>query len=398
VTRTLAITLAALVVLVGVVAPAAATPAPTEIEASANPTDCTYPFERTDATGATVTVEEPPESVVVVGASGAQTMWEIGAQDTVVGMTVASYTTYLDGAEDRPDVTDDQGFANVEKVLEQEPDMVLLANIQRNETAQQLRDAGVTVYKFRPAATINDIYNKTHLTGKLVGACEGADGTVSWMRDRVETVRETVDIADRPSILYPQGFGYAPGPGSFIDHILTTAGGDNVVASENFSTSYPQLSSEFIVEQDPTWLVATYNPGVGTNASTPPKQLLPDTAGLNQTTAWEEDNLAAVNQNYLNQPAPRVVYPLQKIASELHPVAYARANQTTTTASTTTPSTTATEATTATATTTTATTTATSTRTTTATTATTTESGGQPGVGVVGALLALLAALVVRRR
>ncbi|ESS07711.1 MAG: hypothetical protein A07HB70_00253 [uncultured archaeon A07HB70] len=49
---------------------------------------CTFPFSETDATGTEVTVDAPPDRVVTLGASAAQTMWEIdSAREKVVGYT-----------------------------------------------------------------------------------------------------------------------------------------------------------------------------------------------------------------------------------------------------------------------------------------------------------------------
>ncbi|MEF8772443.1 MAG: vitamin B12 ABC transporter substrate-binding protein BtuF, partial [Halodesulfurarchaeum sp.] len=63
------------------------------VTAQSETTDCSFPLTVTDATGEEVEIEEPPESVVTLAPSAAQTMWEIGAQEQVVG--ISDRGTYL---------------------------------------------------------------------------------------------------------------------------------------------------------------------------------------------------------------------------------------------------------------------------------------------------------------
>lgn len=294
--------------------------------------ECSYPVSATDATGTEVTVEESPDSIVALGASTAQTIWELDAEETVVG--VSKFANYLDGAEDVENVTEIDGFSTVvltEVIVGLDPDLVLAANVYPNESLTQLRDAGITVYKFPAAGSIEDVYAKTERIGHLIGECEAANATVTDMRSTVETVREAVSGEERPDVLYPQSGGFSPGPNTFIGGLIDAAGGANVVANANATSTYPQLSGEFIVEQDPEWLIVA---GSQDELDQDPKSLAPDNDALRNTTAWEEGNFIVVNNNHISQPAPRIVSPLRKMAQAFHPDAYAAANTTPTTTAT----------------------------------------------------------------
>lgn len=345
---------------------------------------CSFPVTATDATGTQVTVSEEPDRVVVVGASGTQTMWEIGAKDKVVGLWKSPYTTYLDGAAEKPNVATQYGYADVEKVLKQDPDVVLLANVQKNATAEKLREAGVTVYKFHAATSLQDVYAKTELTGKLVGNCEGASETVSWMTQKVSKVKAAVDSSENASIYYPMGQGYTAGPDSFITDVMSTAGARNVVLDGDFSGPTAQVTEEFVVKQNPQWLLATYNPVTSNGTPTGREALQPVmSSAINQTQAYEDGNVVVVNGNYLSQPAPRVVYALENVTKAVHPEAWAEVNATTgdsTTASATTSGSAGTTATNA------------------GESTTTESSGSSPGFGLVTGLAALLAAALLARR
>ena len=155
--------------------------------------DCGFPYSDTDATGTDVTIEGEPQRVVALGPSTSQILWELDAQESVVGMPVRPYTDYLDGSENRTDVyTEDGTSVDVEKVVSLDPDLVLAPSIIANDTVTQLRDAGVTVYRFQFDRSIEGIYAKTELVGRLVGACGNANTTVSEMRSSVERVEGAV--------------------------------------------------------------------------------------------------------------------------------------------------------------------------------------------------------------
>jgi iron complex transport system substrate-binding protein len=340
---------------------------PTATATTTHRSSCSFPVSKTDATGKKVTLEEKPQRVVTLSPSAAQTMWEIGARDKVVGVT--QYANYLNGAEKKANVSGTgESFVNVETVVSLEPDLVLAPNTVSKETVKKLRDAGVTVYAYRSATTIEDVYRDTVVTGTLVGDCGGAKKTVSWMKDRIRTVRQTVDGERRPDVLY-LFYGYTSGNGTFIDQIIRAAGGNNV-ATEGGISGYKQISKEVVVKQDPDWIVR--------NEQDP---AVPDEAGYQNLTAVRKNRTVVVPIEYMNQPAPRVVYAIVTLTKRFHPDAYATANGTNTDTTTTAPGTTAG----------TANAPANSEK-------TTTESNGQPGFGVTSALVAIAGALLFVRR
>jgi iron complex transport system substrate-binding protein len=339
--------------------------------------DCTFPFEATDATGTTVTLAADPQRVVTLLPSAAQTMWEIGASEEVVG--VSSFAAYLDGASEKATIASGEGV-NVERIVGLEPDLVLAPNATNPRWAsqiRQLREANVPVFVFEAATSLEFVVEKTRLTGRLTGNCAGANATATNVTERLDRIERAVEGQERPRALY-YSYGFAAGNGSFIGDVLTTAGLDNVATRPFFYN----ISQESVVDLDPEWLVLS-------NAAPTPRS-----AAFNSTTAIREGRVIRVDGNLVSQPAPRVVTVAETIVAEVHPEAWEATQQTTTT-------TTATTATTATSTTTTTTaTTTTATEATTDTAAATTTTGeGGPGFAVVAALVAALSvALLAARR
>lgn len=305
--RLRSVLLAALVVAsVGVAAVSA--PVGAQSGPDASPT-CSFPVSETDATDTTVTVTERPERIVVLQPSTAQTVWELGAADRVVGAPVGPYTEYLAGIGTREDVTNADEFSvNREAVVALEADVVLAANVVPDDTVSGLRAADQTVFVFGFGTSLSSVAEKTELTGRLIGSCGAATDANAQYRDRIEAVENATEGRESPRVLHysggPAGHVVA-GSGTFIDEIITTAGGTNV-AAENGIEGYGQISDEAVVEWDPEVILVSED-GSG----------VPDSEAFASTFAVRNDQVVAVDGNYLSQPGPRVVIAIEELAAAL---------------------------------------------------------------------------------
>lgn len=310
-----AVFLAAVLVasLVGV----AATPA----AATQDDADCEFPLTETDLTGENVTLDEPAEEVVVLDAASAQTFWEIGAEDRVVGMPVADYTAYLEGSDERTDVmTGGQGetdSVDVETVVELDADLVIAPNFTPEEEIDQLREANQTVYQESFENSFEDIYAKTELYGHFVGECGAGEETADETRAEVDEITEAVADRDRPTAMYYFG-GWTAGEGTFIGELLELAGAENAAAEAGIS-EYADVSNEVVLEQDPDWFVTPDDDG----------ELDPDAEPFPETSAVQSDQVVVVDANLMNQAGPRVVDPLRELAEAFHPEAFDAGTETT---------------------------------------------------------------------
>lgn len=283
--------------------------------------DCEYPIEVEDATGETVEIEEEPEDVVVLYPNVAQHMWEIGAQEKVIGMPVNNNTAYLEGSEDREHVLTEgeQGFdvPNTELIVDLEPDLVLSPNVTPEPAVEELRSAGLTVFHYPIAGNFEDVMTLVERTGQLVGSCEEAAEVTDDMAERIEAVEQATADVDEPRVFYDLGGGYTVNADAFEHNVLTSAGADNIAADveAEFGGAYPQVSAETVLDRDPEYVITT---------DTAP---LSDFAGYEDTTALQNDQVIEVNANYISQHAPRTVIVLETIAEQLHPEAMQDANQ-----------------------------------------------------------------------
>ena len=255
-----------------------------------------------------MTIEEPPTRVITLSPSAAQTMWEIGAADRVVG--VSQYATYLDGAEDKLNVSGAAG-PNVEKVVGAEPDLVLVPNSTHAfapERVQQIRDAGIPVFVFGTGTSLEFVADKTELTGRLVGKCRAGRVRANEMRESIYEIESALEGEPTPVGLN-YFYRFTSGENTFIGNVMLAAGLENGAANQGI-TGFRRINEETVVAMDPAWIV------VPSGAS------VPDSAGFQSTTAVRKDQVISVDSNYLQQPAPRVVRAVEAIMQQVHPDAY----------------------------------------------------------------------------
>ena len=252
---------------------------------------CRYPVTLTDATGTEITLEERPARITTTNPSAAQTLWELGAKDRVVGVT--QFASYLDGSGSKANVSGSGFGVSTERVVNTTPDLVLAPNASAGDV-EGLRNANLTVYHFPAATSVDDVATKTETTGRLVGECDTADRVNQEMYDAVNETRERTAGIDRPDALYPLGGGFVAGDETFINEIMQVGGVDNVAAAEG--DGYPQLSAEVVIATDPEVLLVT-------ESDAP----IVDRQPYASTTAGRENNTIVLDVNDLNQPAPRSV-------------------------------------------------------------------------------------------
>lgn len=290
--------------------PMAATAAPTATDAASVQTaeECEFPITLTDATGEEVTLEEPPERVTTTNPSVAQIMWEIGGAEQVVG--TSQFAHYLDGAEDRTNVSSTEFGVNIELVVSTEPDLVLAPSATSVETVEALRDAGLTVYHFPEETDFDEVREATTIVGQLTGNCEGAAEANAWMDANVEAAATATTDADRPGIMYPLSGDFVVGGDTFIHEMIVASGGDNLAADE--FDGYQVMNDEVVLSLDPEYLIATEE-----------STFVLEEEPYASTRAVENDAIVMMEVNYLNQPAPRsVVFSVQNLTAELHPDLY----------------------------------------------------------------------------
>jgi iron complex transport system substrate-binding protein len=233
-----------------------------------------HAYEVIDDTGVVVHFEQPPQRIVSLLPSLAETVCALGQCARLVG--VDRYSDYPVSIKKLPQVGGGLD-PNIEAIVALRPDVVLMATSSR--ASERLRALGIRVLSLEPK-THADVQRVMLKIGQLLGV---ADAASIWrtIDAAVSAAAQSLPASARATRVYfevNQG-PYAAGESSFIGETLTRLGVKNIVPAA--LGPFPKLNPEFIVRANPDVIM------IGERSA----------SGLTQRPGWH--SVRAVRENRL---------------------------------------------------------------------------------------------------
>lgn len=280
-----------------------------------------------DALGRIVEFRETPKRVISLAPSITEILWVLGLGDYVVG--VDKYSNYPQEVVERVKegkITIIGGYWNpdIEKIAGLKPDLVLAsAGTQPHvRLLDKFNELGLNVVYLKASASRNiyDIYSDIRLVATIFGVEDRADELIKSIEEKIDYVRSKLVEANASSVkvlvlLGPPSWGlWTTGGGTFMDYVITSAGGINVASKYS---GWVQLSYEDILAADPDVIIITV---MGLD----PNKVLAEVAStpLNETKAFRTGNVYVFTgeaDDMLCRPGPRVGDAILLVAKVLHP-------------------------------------------------------------------------------
>lgn len=286
----------------------------TSLSSQATPTAA--PIQLTDGLGRTVSLPAPAMRIVSLAPSNTEILFAIGAGSQVVGRD--SFSDYPQEVSEITDVGGGFGEFNTEAILALKPDLVLAADIIPPEKIQALEDLGLIVFSIANPVDFEELFNNIQLVGKLTAHEEEAQKLISELKQRLQQVEEKVMLSSYlPLVFYELDASdpnapWTAGPGTFIDTLITKAGGFNLGAS--LEGAWVQISLEVLIQKNPDIIIL----GDYTWGGVTPEAVAAR-AGWKVLKAVKENKVFTFDDNLVSRPGPRLVDGLEAMARLLHP-------------------------------------------------------------------------------
>lgn len=292
---------------------ASATPAPTQLPA-ATPTPTGISI--VDGLGREITLDRPAQKVASLAPSNTEILFAIGAGAQVIARD--SFSDFPEQALAVADIGGGFGEIDTETLVSLEPDLVLAAEINPVENVQMLEDLGLKVFYLSNPKELDGLYENLRTVARLVGHEAETEGLIESLKLRVSTIEEKVSsLQERPLVFYEldgtdPSAPWTSGPGTFIDLLLTKAGGDNL--GNTLDSEWVQISVEELITQNPDVILL----GDYTWGGITPEDIAAR-PGWEVIAAVQNKQVYTFDDNLVSRPGPRMVDGLEALAELLHP-------------------------------------------------------------------------------
>lgn len=270
----------------------------------------------TDQTGRRVVLPAPPARIVSLVPSVTETVFTIGAQDRLVGVT--DFCDYPAAARQKPSIGG-MVSPSLEGIVALKPDLVVATTAgNRHETFDQLARLKIPVYLVNPVS-VHDVLDLIARLGRLTDHPEAADRVVGLLRERIQAVSTRVAGRPRPRVFYvlwPDPL-IVPARGALVSELIALAGGDSVTADGG--QGYPRYSMEAALARNPEVIL------VASHDATQSALVRAKWERFTQVPAVRAGRLHTVDGNLMHRYGPRMVDGLETLARLIHPEAFGRA-------------------------------------------------------------------------
>lgn len=198
---------------------------------------------------------------------------------------------------------------NLEALARLEPDLVISWSDVTERVADRAEALGIAVYR-ADVQTIGGLRSHLLRLGTLLGREERASLVTDSLDRALDRVAAAVQGRDPVSVYYAVSHDppQTTGPGTFIDEVVTLAGGRNIFADA--SRGWPLISVEAVLTRNPDVLVI---PGRARGA-------VPwlEAPGWRELKAVRNGRILLVDGDLFSRPGPRVAEAAEHLARFLH--------------------------------------------------------------------------------
>lgn len=256
-----------------------------------------FPLRITDDAGRELRLPRPPARIVSLVPSATETLLALGAGDRIVGRTDFDTVPPLDtlpsvGGGLQP---------SIERLVALEPALVVrFAAASDRRTPNRLDALEVRHLAVRPDG-IDDVRRIVRMLGRAVGARRRADSIVSRIDSTLADVADRVRPLPRKRVAFVLGGSppWVAGPGTFVDELLSVAGGENVFS--DLGDLYGPVSAEAFLSRSIDVVVAVEGVGLELPDESLPVRRVPSS---------------------LQTPGPNLGDSARRLARLLHPGAF----------------------------------------------------------------------------
>lgn len=267
-----------------------------------------------DATGFELKMQKPPQRIVSLVPSITENLYELGAGEKVVGVTI-----YCNRPEDakRKEKIGNMLEVNIEKIISLKPDIVFATvDDNRQQVVAKLRELGVVVFVFGREENFNTVCAHFQVLAEIVNARAKAREILKDINMSMEKIVKKLRNLSPVKVFCQLGANpvVTAAEGTFIDEFIQLAKGINIAHS--LPGRYIRYSREQVLKENPEVIIIT---SMGEDTERERKNW----SGFTQLQAARNNRIYTVDADLVCRPAPTVLIKgFEEIAKCIHPEAF----------------------------------------------------------------------------
>lgn len=192
--------------------------------------------------------EESGLRIVSLAPSATQTLYELDAQEYLIGCTSYCITRPEDSIEVVSDIT----TPNIERLVSLKPDVVLATAMLGRQHIGSLERFGIKVIILPYPESIQEAFAQYQQIAEIVGKGDEAEMLLDNYRDRIESIRRSAGDK-RGEVFIQIGADplFAAVEGTFLSDCAEVCGLVNILKRE----SGGMVNKEFVVTANPDWML-----------------------------------------------------------------------------------------------------------------------------------------------
>lgn len=198
-----------------------------------------------------VILTEEPETIISLSPGITEIIYALHSEDKLIGRS--EYCAYPPQVKEIPSVGGISDV-NVEKIVEFNPDLVLIGSMVPKQVVDFLTEANIQTIAVKEKNSFNGVYENIQSVASVLNKEKEAEMLIDSLKMLMEELTYNMESKDKPKVYYVVGYGksgdYTAGGDTYIQDIITLSGGKNI-AEDLKGWSF---SRELLFERDPDYI------------------------------------------------------------------------------------------------------------------------------------------------
>ncbi len=260
-----------------------------------------------------VAAQDRPLRIISLTPATTEILFALGLKNEIIG--VSSFCDFPKEALSKEKVGS-FSQANIEKILSLKPDIVFCTGLEQNPIVTELRQLKLKVYVCDPS-DLKELFSCILEIGRMTQKEKEALALIQTMNASIKEIALSVaaiPVSKRPKVFVEIWHDplMSSGQGSFVDELITLAGGINI--AHDMRKPYSYYSPEQVLEHNPDIIILAYM------TKDTPLSLLQARLGWKMVAAVKNGRVYNdIDPNILLRPGPRLTEGLKELHKRLYP-------------------------------------------------------------------------------